>query len=234
MRIAFMVGIVAVSPAGCVWQSTLHWIERRMDARNEQRYRAAEASLQAKGYRFSDEDIFREMLPSKARHSCEQALLAESHREMDEYFHGPKPTPLLPGLKARETAERMVVPVKTAKHSSTIDMDAAVMDACRFFGYKSDRLEVRTPDGGAALLIHVGPELRPARDANGQLVLVVVSKRVVSRHRILVKATCDRMPGVSDSWYGRWGFVIVTAPPARIDMMVPEEKLDVRCTTNLL
>ena len=153
---------------------------------------------------------------------------------MAAYFHV-KPTILPPaGFKPIEATERIILRVTAPTRRTVVSMDVGVMDACLFFAGKSDRLEGKKPDGSGALLIRVGDQLRPARDPNGELVLVAMSPRVVWRHRVLVRKTCDHMPGVSPYMIDPFGVAVVIAsvPPHRVDMVVPEEQLDVKCTKN--
>jgi hypothetical protein len=204
--------------SGCISYRLYEKMASGVAKRNQRRYDAAVARLRAQGYRFSDDDVFYTELPPDMEYRCERQLLP---------FLRP------PDFEPIEPTERMTLEVRLETQPTPTPMDVAMLDACRYFAGRTDRLQANRPDGSATFLFRLTDELRPARAANGELVLVVVSTRVVSRQHVFVDMTCDHMPRISGDIFEPFPRVtIAPAPPRRINMVVPEEVLAVKCTHN--
>jgi hypothetical protein len=222
-RFLNLAGIAACSVIGCaVSPQALGKLTAQVSVRNEQRYRTAETGLRAQGYVFADEEQRYARLPEEALRRCRAADPA-----------GPR--------SAADAAETMVVTVEamTAPNRpppAAMQLNVAAADACRFFRDQTNQLAARRADGsGATRIIRMADSARLARDRHGELAIVAVSSRVVSRRHIRVKRTCDHMPtlqpdaielGISIRVF------VAPAPPPRVAMTVEEEVLDIECTDN--
>lgn len=188
-------------------------------ARNQQRYRAAEAALQAKGYVFVDDEVLYATLTETTRDRC---VRADASRALED---------------AKTTIH--VIGQCRAGHPAPVAIELRVseLEACRFLQQSIHQLDGVRTDGSAVRtrIIAIDRDLRLARDRNGALVIVEVSRRAVSRREVLVKRSCDHMPSPGEPSLERQlhaRVVLALAPPPRIEMVVEEEVLDVECTEN--
>jgi len=222
LRLGIAATVIACSVAGCAMsQQSFARLAAGVSERNEQRYRAAEAELRTRGYVFVDDEQLYATLDEQARRRC-----------LDAAYRGqPEPT---------TASEPMLVRVATASRADRpppvpIELSAAAEDACQFFRARIDQLDGRRPDGNVARIIRIGDGVRLARGRHGDIAVVAVSPRVVSRRSVLVKRSCDHMPRPEPDPLERsihTRVVLASTPPPRVEMVVEEEMLDVKCTEN--
>lgn len=228
-RLAIAASLIACaySLAGCATsQQSFGGVAVGVSERNEQRYRAAEAGLRARGYSFVDDEQLYATLDEEARQRCLDAVYqAASRAPVDE-------TPT-------STGEPMLVRVAPASRADRLPPVATELrvdgDACPFFRRQTNQLDGRKPDGSTARIVRIEDDLRLARDRSGQLVVVAVSTRVLSRRSVLVERSCDHMPRLAPDPLERYldtKVVFGSAPPPRVEMTVEAEVLDVKCTEN--
>jgi hypothetical protein len=217
---AAIAAVMGATLAGCMSEAAYRRLDAKVFERNQRRYRSAEAKLQAQGYRFSDAELFLVRFPREPmRQRCVDAFYPASVRP--------------PGYKPIDSSERTIVSAMPSRPSPTVELDVAANDACQFFAGRTDQLEAKNSDGSTTHLIRVRDDVRPARDAKGEIVLVDVSRRVLFRREVLVDLTCDHMPRSDpDPTFELVRVIFAPAPPPHVEMVVGEEQLDVKCTKN--
>lgn len=210
-RLAVLVTVTLFCGFGCAMSERRFGVlADEVSKRNDERYTAAERAFQAKGYSFADDEVVYAALTSEERRSC----LTEGNGERPLSFQ----------VQAPQGTDR---PAPAA-----LQLTAVAAEACRFFRNGSSMLEARkAADGSMAYVLHLRPTERVARDARGQLVVVAVSKEVLSRRTVLVKRSCDHMPGGDPPEFTS-RLLVSGTPPARVTMVVQEEQLEVECTEN--
>ncbi|MBX7115519.1 MAG: hypothetical protein K1X64_14410 [Myxococcaceae bacterium] len=217
--------VCALHLAGCAMSQQAYGKHAaELSDRNGQRYRAAEAELQAKGYRFVDDERLWAQLDEGALQHCLQVV-----RPAARYPDAKLTSPVKP-MRVR------VAPAGQADQPLPVPMELGVAaDACQFFGQLTDQLDVQKTDGSAARIIRIPEKSRLARDRNGGLVAVAVSTREVSRRRVLVDQHCNLMPKDERDPLEhriRLPVVFASAHPPQVEMVVEEEVVDVKCTQN--
>lgn len=231
-RCAWRLAAFAVLLSGCAGAMSEVAFDRlaaEVGQRNERRHRQAVEDLGRRGYTLvgPDEDARFATLEEPARLRCLDAV-----RGVDRSDAGALPHDAPLRIEIGE-ATRGGEPPKPPVY-----VVARADEACAFFRRREEgsALDVTKDDGQAGRLVHASPRLM-ARGGNGELVVVETRSTIVKRRTVLVKRTCNRMPGLApdplDTAFGvpvRWA----TAPAhSTVVMTVEREALDIECTDNV-
>ena len=211
----------ATSARGAISQQAFGRLQAAVSERNKQRYREAEALLQASGYRLvDDEQVYDATLSSTAKQGAGWACADDN--------------------AVGQTMVVRLAPASRTGHPPAAPTELRVLpeDVCPFFRLETYQLGGQLPEANVAHIALIAERLRLARDRDGGLVVVDVSTRVVSRQSVVVEVTRDdkQEPEV-DPGSRVWAsplmtgiplrVILTSTPPPRVEMVVDAEVLDV-------
>ncbi len=212
---------VALSITGCgaISEQDFSRLAGEVGARNDARYALAAGELEARGFRFVDDERLFVSIDQETRRACRE------HQ------------PTIDDVGALAPASLRLAPATTAGTARVepITVTAWLGDVCSLYRDQVDLVLARRPDDTQLQLARVDERHRLARDPSGTLVAVSVTLRTVDRRSVLVERHCDHMPSPGEDPIERRIHVPVVLAPAAlpvVEMVVDREELDVRCTNN--
>jgi hypothetical protein len=178
---------------------------------NETELEKARSQLESNGYRFINEEILVAELPWLAQENCDAASFPQLNQPLD-------PT--------------QVMRLTVSGFSKDLPPQVTLLakEACPFFAGQVATLDLTRTDGTPAHFAKIPSQLLLARNPQGERVLIETVFRTRSRRKVLVRQSCDHMPGIGER--GPSHLVLEPAPTQVIKMQVDRDEVDRVCTQN--
>jgi hypothetical protein len=194
-------------------------LAKEVDARNAARVDAAKEALRQKGYVLVDDDAVRHV------------IIDDALRERCHFVTGRAPEGSTP------QTIRLRVTEGPRPSGSTTEVVAPLYDACEFFRAQKTALDVTRSNGTWGRLVHVPVPRLVARGPNGEIVKVEAQPRVISKRKVRVDRSCDRMPMVPLDPLERAAHLMVVWGASNelrtVAMPFEREELEVECAKSL-
>jgi hypothetical protein len=213
-----LAALALASVAGCAMsESDFSRLAREVGARNDERYRLAEAAFVSRGFRLVDDERLYVSIDDETRRACRERAFEPDAPDARTTIR------VAPATPAGETP---VTPT-----AIEVDLD----HVCELFRNQRETVDGTRADGSTLRLVRLDDSHRLARSPDGALVAVVGTERVTSRREVLVERHCDHMPSpVPDAVEHRIHVPVAfaDAPLPRVELVYEHEALEVRCTDN--